>query len=95
MILKEAIISYLELEEMEEGAREEIIRDLMNVSIEKTLDLVMDKMSQEDLDKINELKKDSEKFQEIGQPFLSQIFFDSLNNQIKETLYEFRIRSRK
>ncbi len=95
MILKEAIISYLELEKMEEEAREEIIRDLMNVSIEKTLDLVMDKMSQEDLDKINEFKKGSEKFQEIKQPFLPQIFFDSLNNQIKETLYEFRIRSRK
>lgn len=94
MTLKEAIIIYLDLEKVEDLKREEIIKDLLEISIEKTLDLIMDEMSSEDLKKIGDFKKGSEKFQEINQGSLPQFFFDSLNNQLKEILYEFRTKSR-
>lgn len=87
MKLKEAIIYYLELEKLEKKDQDDIVKKLTNILIERALDSIMDEMNPKDLKDVNNSEKNLDKFQEI--------FFKAFDNQIKETLYEFRSEFRK
>ena len=90
MRLKEAIIQYLELESLEKVEKEKIIKELVEISVEKTLDLIMDEISPDNLKIIGDL----DEFQKIDQGELFEKFINYFDKQIKERLYEFRTKSR-